>query len=61
MLLVIQSIVAEHNKLLVIWCENSDDCLHHFWVYFFYWSEESRDFMKYENLGLIHIQVDNIT
>jgi hypothetical protein len=60
MLLVIQNIVAERNKVLVIGYENSDDFYHHVWEYC-YWSEESGGFMKYENLGLIHIQGDNIT
>jgi len=60
MLLVIQSAVAEHNKVLVIGYENSDDFFHYSWKYFC-WSEESRGFMKYENLGLIHIQSDSIT
>lgn len=60
MLLVIQSVVAEHNKVLVIGYENSDDFFHHSWKYFC-WSEESRGFMKYENRGLIHIQGDIIT
>jgi len=49
MLLVIQNAVAKH-KVLVIGYENSDDFFHHSWKYFC-WTEESRGFMKYENLG----------
>jgi hypothetical protein len=60
MLLVIQNVVAEHNKVLVIGYENNDDFCHHSWEYC-YWSDESRGFMRYENLCLIHIQGDNIT
>jgi len=56
---VIQSIVAEHNKVLVIGYENSDDFFHHSWKYVC-WSEESVGFMNYENRSLIHIQGDSI-
>jgi len=34
MLLVIQSVVAEHNKVSVIEYENSDDFFPHSWKYF---------------------------